>query len=287
MIQVEDLCFTYAGATEPTLKDLRFNIANGEIMGFLGPSGAGKSTTQNILIGLLRDYQGSVEVMGREIRQWKQDYYQDVGVCFELPNHYLKLTARENLDYFRGMYRGPTEPVMTVLDWVGLSEHADQRVSEFSKGMKNRLNLARSLIHQPKLLFLDEPTTGLDPVNARKVKDLVLEMKNRGTTIFVTTHNMMVADQLCDRVAFMTNGSLRVVDRPETLKKQHGVRQVRVNYRDQQGVAHEFDFELDGLGDNTSFVSLLKEAHHLETIHSQETTLEQIFIDVTGEALEP
>ncbi|WP_406670899.1 ABC transporter ATP-binding protein [Methanolobus sp. ZRKC4] len=287
MITVKNLAYTYPGAENETLHGLDFNIAKGEIFGFLGPSGAGKSTTQNIIIGLLREYNGSIMVMDREVSKWGQDYYEHVGVSFELPNHYLKLTALENLEYFRSLYEGETLEPSEVLEWVGLEKDADKKVSDFSKGMKVRLNVARSLIHKPEILFLDEPTAGLDPVNARRIKDMVLELRSRGTTVFITTHDMMVADELCDRVAFITSGNISIIDSPASLKKQYGKRNVRVEYFD--GLATQKiqckEFPLDGLGDNNEFANLLKSAGHVESIHTQETTLENIFIQVTGEEL--
>ncbi|MCA9923521.1 MAG: ABC transporter ATP-binding protein [Anaerolineales bacterium] len=285
MITVKDLTYTYPGSAQETLHGLNFEIAEGEIFGFLGPSGAGKSTTQNILIGLLKAYGGQVSVMGREISQWGQDVYEHIGVSFELPNHYLKLSARENLDHFRSLYSSPGHDPMEVLAWVDLQEDADKKVENFSKGMKVRLNVARSIIHQPKLLFLDEPTTGLDPVNARKIKDLVLELRRQGTTVFITTHNMMVADELCDRVGFITNGKLSVIDVPSALKKQYGQRAVRVEYLNGSGGMEQQEFPLDGLVENEAFVTLMKTAVQIETLHSLETTLENIFIEVTGQEL--
>jgi fluoroquinolone transport system ATP-binding protein len=292
MITVKNLNYTYPGAENETLHGLNFEIDKGEIFGFLGPSGAGKSTTQNLIIGLLKEYGGSIEVMGREVSEWGQDYYEHVGVSFELPNHYLKLTALENLNYFRSLYEGETSEPMEVLEWVGLKDDANKKVSEFSKGMKVRLNVARCLIHRPKILFLDEPTSGLDPVSSRKIKDLVLELRSQGTTVFVTTHNMMVADELCDRVAFITSGNIGIIDSPSALKKQYGKRNVRVEYLGEQPEVNTEtenvqckEFPLDGIGDDDEFINLLKSGKHIETIHTQETTLENIFIQVTGEAL--
>lgn len=284
MIAVRDLTYTYPGAQEETLHGLNFEIEEGEIFGFLGPSGAGKSTTQKILIGLLKTYGGTIKVMGRDVSGWGQDYYEHIGVSFELPNHYLKLTALENLSYFQSLYGGATQDPMDVLTWVDLQDDANKKVADFSKGMKIRLNVARSLIHKPKVLFLDEPTSGLDPVNARRIKDLILDLRRGGTTVFVTTHDMMVADELCDRVAFITAGNINVIDAPTALKKQYGQRSVRVEFLNgSEDVQHQ-DFPLDGLGNNSDFIRLLKDAH-VETIHSQETTLENIFIEVTGEVL--
>lgn len=285
MIRVSNLTYTYPGADVETLHGLSFEIAAGEIFGFLGPSGAGKTTTQNILIGLLKEFGGSVQVMGREVSAWGPDYYEHVGVSFELPNHYLRLTALENLNHFRSLYSGESLDPRETLEWVGLQDDADKRVSDYSKGMKVRLNVARSLIHQPRLLFLDEPTNGLDPVNARKIKNLILDLRKRGTTVFVTTHNMMVADELCDRVAFITAGKISLIDAPATLKKRYGRREVRVEYVDGTQDTQQQEFPLDGLGDNVEFIRLLKSASYIDTIHTQETTLDNIFIEVTGEEL--
>ena len=286
MITVSNLHYRYTGGSDDVLHGLDFAIGEGEIFGFLGPSGAGKSTTQNILIRLLQAYQGSVEVMGKELRSWGPDYYEHVGVSFEMPNHYLKLTARENLDHFRALYRGPTLTPAQVLAWVGLDGDADRRVATFSKGMKVRLNVARSLIHRPRVLFLDEPTAGLDPVNARRIKTLVRERRSEGATVFITTHDMAVAEELCDRVAFITGGHIRTIDAPDALKQQYGQRQVRVTYRPADAAALEQrEFPLDGLGGNTEFIHLLQSSAWIETIHTRETTLENVFVEVTGQGL--
>lgn len=285
MISVRELRYTYPKATKEVLHGLDFDIGEGEILGFLGPSGAGKSTTQKILIGLLKGYKGSVTVLGRELRTWGSDYYEQIGVSFELPNHYARLTARENLNYFRSLYSGYTRDPIKVLEWVGLADDADKRVSTFSKGMKIRLNVARGLLHQPKLLFLDEPTSGLDPVNARHIKDLILEQRAQGTTVFVATHSMELADELCDRVAFISAGAISVIDSPTALKRRYGRRLVTVEYKNGAQETEKREFPLDGLGNNAEFINLLKAAERIEAIHTQETTLESVFIQVTGQEL--
>lgn len=285
MITVQDLRYTYPGAATETLHGLNFEIPDGEIFGFLGPSGAGKSTTQKLMIGLLQYYTGSIQVMGREVSDWGNEFYEHVGVSFEMPNHYLKLTALENLNHFRSLYRGPCYEAGEVLEWVDLAADAHKKVADFSKGMKIRLNVARSMLHQPKVLFLDEPTNGLDPVNGRRIKDLILELRSRGTTVFVTTHDMMVADELCDRVAFITAGNISEIDAPAVLKKRYGKRSVIVEYLNSEAIVHRKEFPLQGLGTNTVFLDLLRSATQIETIHTQETTLEKIFIEVTGQAL--
>jgi fluoroquinolone transport system ATP-binding protein len=283
MITVEDLSFTYAGASAPALRGLSFAIARGEIVGFLGPSGAGKSTTQNILIGLLKGYQGRISALGRDLKAWGADYYERVGVAFELPNHFRKLTALENLAYFRALYRRPTRDPREVLALVGLDDAGNTPVAQFSKGMQNRLTLARALLHRPELLFLDEPTSGLDPSNALRVKELILEQRREGATVFLTTHNMAIAEGLCDRVAFIMDGALQLIDTPRALKLRFGAPQVAVEYAADGQPAREC-FPLAGLGENTAFLRLLQ-AELVQTIHSQEASLDDIFVRVTGRSL--
>lgn len=283
MIGVRDMTFTYPAGEAPAVRGLSFSVGRGEIFGFLGPSGAGKSTTQKILIGLLRGYEGNVEVMGRDLGSWGADYYERVGISFELPNHYQKLTALENLQFFGSLYHKATEDPRKLLEMVGLSEDADTRVSRFSKGMQMRLTFARALLHRPELIFLDEPTAGLDPVNARKLKDIVLELKSEGRTIFLTTHDMTVADQLCDRVAFIVDGHIALIGSPRELKIRKGKRKVRVEYR-KNGGTKTCEFPLDGVGDDEEFLRLLRR-EQIETIHTEEASLEDVFIKATGRSL--
>lgn len=283
MIVVEDLSFTYAGAAAPAVQGLSFAVQPGEIFGFLGPSGAGKSTTQKILIRLLREFSGQIHIFDRDLRSWGYDYYEQVGVGFELPNHYGKLTALENLRYFGRLYQNPTVPPETLLEMVGLAEDGNLLASQYSKGMKIRLNLARALIHSPRLLFLDEPTAGLDPVNARRIKELIKTQKGNGRTIFLTTHDMTIADELCDRVAFIVDGQIRLIDSPRALKLAHGRKEVRVEYL-ANGRTETQEFPLNGLADNPGFLESLRQP--VQTIHTQEATLENIFIKATGRSLE-
>lgn len=284
MIKVKNLVFQYSDNNKQTLKGIDFQIKKGEIFGFLGPSGAGKSTTQKILFGLLKDYDGEVIIMGKEIREWNSSIYEKIGVSFELPNHYPNLTAGENLDYFITLYESDCYTSKEVLEMVGLEEDINKKVKNFSKGMKIRLNLARSILHKPEILFLDEPTSGLDPVNARMVKNLIIKLRDEGATIFITTHNMSVADEMCDEVAFITDGKLRVIDQPQTLKKFYGKREVVVQCSNGNDDVSEV-FPLDNLADNEAFIRFLGRGERIESIHSQETTLEDVFIQVTGEEL--
>ncbi|MBP7998177.1 MAG: ABC transporter ATP-binding protein [Chloroflexi bacterium] len=284
MITVKNLSFTYAGGHKPAIRNLNFVVEPGEIFGFLGPSGAGKSTTQKILNGLLKDYQGQISVLGKELNTWHADYYEHIGVSFELPNHYLRLTALENLNYFRSLYSGLTEDPKKLLEMVGLQEDGDTLVGQYSKGMRMRLNFVRALLHKPELLFLDEPTSGMDPVNAKLIKDLIQSLKDQGRTIFLTTHNMNVADELCDRVAFLVDGEIKLIDTPRALKVRHGQRRIQVEFG-LNGQWQQQEFALDGLGRNPEFMNLLQR-DDIQTIHTQETSLERIFIQVTGQELE-
>jgi fluoroquinolone transport system ATP-binding protein len=284
VIEVDGLSFTYRNARRRTLSDLSFSIAPGEIFGFLGPSGAGKSTTQKILYGLLKQYSGNARVLERELRSITPDFYEHIGVVFEFPHLFTRFTAQENLQYFAGLYRRSTRSPGDLLESVGLQEDTHTRVSAFSKGMRMRLNLCRGLIHDPEVLFLDEPTSGLDPVSARRVKDIILEQKARGKTIFLTTHVMSVADELCDRVAFLVDGRTALIDSPRELRISRGKRLVRVEYLEGER-RRVREFELAGLGQDPGFIELLRTVP-IETIHTQEATLEDIFIDVTGKALQ-
>jgi fluoroquinolone transport system ATP-binding protein len=282
-IQTRAFRFRYPGTAQPVVRDLTFTVGHGEIFGFLGPSGAGKSTTQNVLIRLLDGYEGSISVLGRDLRAWDQGYYRRIGVSFESPNHYLKLTARENLRLFAGLHGGGTADPDALLDSVGLLEDGDKRVGELSKGMRGRLTLVRALLHRPELLFLDEPTAGLDPVTGRRIRQVIRDARDAGATTFLTTHDMVTADELCDRVAFLVDGRIAALDAPRALRLAHGRRVVRVETREDGAIASR-DFDLDGLAEDPAFSALLR-AGGIETIHTLETTLEDVFVQVTGRTL--
>ncbi len=285
MIKADNLSFNYPGSQSPAAKNLTFEILPGEIFGFLGPSGAGKSTTQKILIGLLKGYSGKVSIKNTDLAKWNAGLYNHIGVGFELPNHYLKLTALENLSFFGSFYHH-TLDFEELLEQVGLLVDADKKVEEYSKGMKVRLNFVRSLMHDPEILFLDEPTSGLDPVNARNIKDIILARKKSGKTIFITTHNMHDADELCDRISFIVDGEIMVTDTPKNLKLQYGKAKVRIEYADEGNPSKscQHEFPLNGLGQDQAFMEILK-SREIISIHSQEASLDEVFIKVTGRHL--
>ncbi len=281
MIQVEDLQFTYPESDSPTLKKLSFDISEGEVLGFLGPSGAGKSTAQKVLYKILTGYEGSIKVNGKPLAAWGKDYFEQIGVGFELPNHYLKLTGKENLELFASFYPSVKPKKQEALfEMVDLAEAMNQPVETYSKGMKMRLNFIRAIQHDPDILFFDEPTTGLDPVNAHKIKQHILDLKQQGKTIFVTTHSMETADHICDRVSFIVDGALQVTDTPGNLKKAYGQELVKVTLA--SGAMREFS--LTNLGANQDFIAFLSQGQ-VRSIHTLEATLEEVFIEVTGQSL--
>lgn len=284
VIDVSNVYLKYPSSKEDTIRGISFDVKQGEIFGFLGPSGAGKSTMQKILTGTLRNYQGSVRVFDIEIKQRTSSYYEDIGVDFEFPNFYGKFTAIENLKYFASLYASEMVDPTILLKKVGLLGDADKKVSSYSKGMKMRLGFVRALLHDPKLLFLDEPTSGLDPANARVVKDMILEQKKKGKTIILTTHNMHDAQELCDRVAFIVDGTVKTLDSPHALRKSNASTKVEYNYLD-NGKEKQNTCTLSHLFNAQDFQLALKEGR-LTSIHSKEQTLEDVFISLTGRGLQ-
>ncbi|HKA97587.1 MAG TPA: ABC transporter ATP-binding protein [Streptosporangiaceae bacterium] len=282
-IEVTGLRVTYRGSATPAVDGVSFRVAAGEIFGFLGPNGAGKSTTQRVLTRQIRTFTGTVRVLGRDIRGWNDSFFEHIGVGFELPASYPRLTVAENLTAFAGLYDRPTEDPTRLLGRVGLLDAAGRPAGSLSKGMQMRLNLARAMLPRPEILFLDEPTSGLDPVHADDVRAIVREAAGEGRTVFLTTHDMATAGALCDRVAFMVGGRLAAIDTPRALKLQHGQANVRVEYR-QHGQLRRAEFALPTLAGDRGFRELLA-AEAIETIHSEEASLGDVFADVTGSRL--
>ena len=282
MFKVEDLRFAYDKNAEDVVRGINFEIKEGEIFGFLGPSGAGKSTTQKILIKILQDYRGNITYNGKDIMEYGNDFYEEIGVSFEMPIHFSKMTAMENIEFFLKLYKKNAD-IEQLMRRVGLWEDRDKMVGEYSKGMKIRLNIVRALLNEPKMLFLDEPTNGLDPTNAQILKDMIKEFREDGGTVFITSHIMSDIDQLCDRVAFIVEGEIKEMDSPRNLKIKYGKRSMTLEYKENNETISR-EFPLDGIGQNEEFLQLLQ-TKEIETLHSGETTLEDIFIKVTGVAL--
>jgi fluoroquinolone transport system ATP-binding protein len=281
MISVKDVKFSYS--KQPFVEDVSFDVKEGEIFGFLGPSGAGKSTLQKIMTGIITTYEGSVKVNGIEVKNRNHEFYEDIGVDFEFPSFFDKLTARENLDYFASLYKHPYPNNEKLLKQVGLHNDADKKVSGFSKGMKSRLNFIKALIHSPKILFLDEPTSGLDPSNVAVMKDMILKEKARGKTIILTTHNMYDAAELCDRVAFFVDGKIRTIDSPRNLIMAEGGERLVYSYEENGHEVTGTSF-IDDTASDEKLQSLIC-GNKLISIHSTEPTLNEIFVKITGRTL--
>lgn len=283
MINIRNLDFTYQKSKKHAIKNISFDIEKGEIFGFLGPSGAGKTTTQRLIIGLIRGYQGDIRILGKERRQWKKDFFENIGVAFDFPNLYLKLTAKENLELIGSYYKNEKTHIDELLDEVGLLKDKNVKIEDYSKGMKMRLNFVRSIMHDPEILFFDEPTSGLDPVNAKIIKDKILLLKKQNKTVFLTTHNMTVAEQLCDHVAFINEGEISAIDTPKNLMIENGKSFVDISYQINGNLQNSV-FPLADIGNNEMFIDIMKN-HQILTMHTQEATLEDVFIKYTGRNL--
>lgn len=283
MIKVNNLYHSYTNDDNYSVKDVSFEVDKGEIFGFLGPSGAGKSTTQNILTGLLPLQKGDVIVDDYDISKEDKKRFNRIGVSFEQSNLYSKLTALENLKYYAKLFDVPTRSPNELIKLVGLQGKENQKVGEFSKGMKHRLTFARSLINNPELWFLDEPTTGLDPAIASGIKQIIKNEKERGVTCFLTTHNMYIAEELCDRVAFIIDGEIKLIDSPKNLKLEYGEKTIEVEYLDDDKI---FKKNLSpAIQSEKQLLADILNTKEIITMHSKEATLEQIFIKVTGKEL--
>lgn len=281
MIAVSGVSHDYEGKGNFAVSDISFTIESGRIFGLLGPSGSGKSTVQNIMTGLIPLQQGKVLYDGQAVTSLRTKFFNQIGVSFEQPNVYTKLTGYENLKYFAALFSVPTHDPMEVLDRVGLRDSAHKRASYYSKGMRQRLTFARALVNRPRYLFLDEPTSGLDPSTAASVRDLIREHRDGGAAVFLTTHNMELADSLCDTVAFLHDGRIKAMDSPEALKLRYGKRLVTVVYGTPGGeLTRSFD-----MNDRRELSEFLLSINPIK-VHSQEATLEEIFLRVTGKGLE-
>ena len=282
VIEVSDLYFSYTKT--PFLKDINFSVSKGEIFGFLGPSGAGKSTLQKVLTGLCTNYQGTARILDMNSNKHGKEFYEIIRVDFEFPSLFEKLTARENLDYFAGLYIGEKRNVYELLKEVGLFEHADKKVSSFSKGMKSRLNFIKSLVHNPQILFLDEPTSGLDPNNAKIMKDMIIKEREKGKTIIITTHNMQDATELCDRVVFIVDGQMKALDTPHNFIMKRGA--ARVTYSFMENGKEQLKTSILSEISKDELLQKLISENRIASIHSTEPTLSDIFMELTGAQLD-
>lgn len=260
--------------------NISFAVEAGEIFGFLGHNGAGKTTTIRMLSGQLSPTSGGGRVAGCDIVTEQQRLRPLIGVVSEHQNLYERMSGRENLEFAARLYGQDMQRVDAVLEQVDLLDRAKDKVQNYSNGMKQRLVIARSILHRPQIVFLDEPTRGLDPVVGRDLRQLITDMSSQGVTIFLTTHYMEEADQLCDRVAFLSEGRIVALDTPNNLKTAHGSNQVNVTLNNGQGLS----IALDGPNAGNELQQLINNGQ-VRTLHSAEATLEEVFIQLAGRRL--
>ncbi len=281
-IVAEELTYWYGELV--AVDHISFNVAEGEIIGFLGPNGAGKTTTVKILTGQLKPKSGKATLLGMDVAKNVEKVQGDMGVCFEVANLYEQMSAIENLKLFARLFGIHPFDGDALLKRVGLAGREKDRVEIYSKGMKQRLMVARSIVNQPRVLFLDEPTAGLDPTSAESIRNIILEERQRGATIFLTTHDMMEADKLSDRVAFMDQGKIVALDTPHNLKQQYGKRALKAKISTESGELEDREVILD-TPETPNAIQRLFAEENVITVHSEEATLEDIFINITGRGL--
>jgi len=283
MIEAHDL--RRAFKHKEAVAGISFTARQGEIFGLLGPNGAGKTTTIRILTGQIDPSGGSAMVAGCDVVKDRARLKERIGVVFEEQNLYERLSARNNLAFSCWLYGLPESRADEVLDLVQLRDRAKDHVSTFSNGMRQRLMIARALLHRPPMLFLDEPSRGLDPISARDIRLAIKQLSEEGITILLTTHLMDEADQLCQQVAFIVNGKIVANDTPRNLKLTHGERMLTVTLTEHGQNGHsalqDMTIKLDDPADQQRLSAWMAQDRVL-AIHSHEATLEEVFIEVAG-----
>jgi len=266
--------------TKTAIKDLSIDVKDGEMFGFLGPSGAGKTTAIKIVTGQLRQNGGTAAILGRDTTTLNHGIYSQIGIVTDNSGLYENMNAWDNLLVFSRILNTDKNEIHNLLARVGLGGEEKKRVKKFSRGMKQRLILARAMLNKPKILFLDEPTSGLDPSTALEIHKLMLEMKKDGTTFFLTTHNMMEAAKLCDRIALFNEGV--IVDMGtlnELSQKYNEEKSVKILLSSGEEITLSLSPE------NSRKIAEIVEKGAVVTMHSQEPTLEKIFLKLTGREL--
>ena len=272
MITVEKITKRFGNKT--ALNQIQFNVDKGEIFGFLGPSGAGKTTLINILTGQLKADEGTTQLLGKDTKDLTPEDLTRIGLVGDSSGYYEKLSLEKNLIVYAKIYGLPNSRVDEVLEQVGLLESKKTIAEKLSTGMRQRMFLARALLNRPELLFLDEPTSGLDPMTSKKIHRLLEELKAAGTTIFLTTHDMVEATEMCDRISLLNQGDLVEIGTPrEIIQKYNKEKRVKVTFVDHSEQVMAFEDLKD------------QDMTQVELIHSMEPTLEDIFIQLTGEKL--
>ncbi len=277
-IEVHDLRKNF-GHLE-AVKGISFAVEAGEIFGFLGHNGAGKTTTIRMLTGQLTPSGGTGRVGGFDIVRERSQIKSIIGVVFEDQNLYDRMSGRENLMFFARLHGVDARRVDDLLHMVGLEDRAGDRVKKYSNGMKQRLMIARALLNRPRVLFLDEPTRGLDPAAAHDIRQVIAELARQGTTAFLSTHYMEEADQLCRRVAFISEGRIVALDTPRELKLRYGRREAQVVLADRS--EHTLS-----LTDSAQAGQLAEwtAAGQVLSVHSREATLDEVFRHLAGREL--
>ena len=272
MITVEKITKRFGNKT--ALNQIQFNVEKGEIFGFLGPSGAGKTTLINILTGQLKADEGTTQLLGKDTKDLTPEDLARIGLVGDSSGYYEKLSLEKNLIVYAKIYGLPNSRVDEVLEQVGLLESKKTIAEKLSTGMRQRMFLARALLNRPELLFLDEPTSGLDPMTSKKIHRLLEELKAAGTTIFLTTHDMVEATEMCDRISLLNQGDLVEIGTPrDIIQKYNKEKRVKVTFTDHSVKVMAFEELKD------------QDMTRVELIHSMEPTLEDIFIQLTGEKL--
>ena len=282
-IVAEELVYRYGELV--AVDHISFSVAEGEILGFLGPNGAGKTTVIRMLTGQLKPRAGQATLLGMDVAKNVDKVQGDIGVCFEVTNLYEQMSAIENLRFFARLFGIHSFDAEALLVRVGLAGRGKDRVATYSKGMKQRLMVARSLVNRPRVLFLDEPTAGLDPTSSEAIRNIILEERERGATVLLTTHDMLEAGKLSDRVVFMNQGKIVALDTPHNLKQQYGKRALKVKVSTESGQLQDREVILD-TPETPGAVQELFTKEKVVTIHSEEATLEDIFINITGRGLQ-
>ena len=281
-IIAEDLTYSYGDLV--AVDHIDFCVEQSEIMGFLGPNGAGKSTVVKILSGQIKPKAGKVTVLGLDVAKYPKQVQAQAGICFEITNLYEEMSGAANLNLFASLFGVKDFNADALLERVGLGGRGRDLVSRYSKGMKQRLMVARALLNRPSILFLDEATDGLDPVSAEAIRNIILEERDRGATIFLTTHDMLEADKLSDRVAFINQGKIAAINTPHALKQQYGKRSLKAQIARPDGRMEQREITLDNAQTATAVTELFN-SERVITLHSEEATLEDIFIRITGRGL--
>ena len=266
---------------EPVLKDLNAVLQKGEILGFLGPSGAGKTTTIKILTGQLKPTSGDAYLLGIHVKNMDETIYEQIGIVTDQSGVYERLSVYENLKYFARILRVDAGEIDGLLQRVGLLEHKKKAAGKLSKGQMQRLVLARAVLHKPRILFLDEPTSGLDPSTALEIHRMLMELKNEGMAIFLTTHNMEGAAKLCDHVALLNDGQIVEYGTPKELCLRYN-RDKRYRVLLESGE----ELVLAQTQENADRLSELMKSNQVAALHSCEPTLESVFLTVTGRKLQ-